>query len=63
VKWGRSSDSSDLDESRESQLRPLGSLCAALTIAALTFRDRGVSALLTEVRDFDRFPGLRTERL
>ena len=31
-------------------------------IAALC-REHGVSALLTEDRDFDRFRGLRTERL
>jgi toxin-antitoxin system PIN domain toxin len=30
---------------------------------AAVCRESGVSALLTEDRDFDRFPGLRTQRL
>ena len=39
-----------------------GNLVFDAQLAALC-RENGVSALLTEDRDFDRFPGLRTERL
>lgn len=39
-----------------------GNLVFDAQLAALC-REHGVSALLTEDRDFDRFPGLRTERL
>lgn len=39
-----------------------GNLAFDAQLAALC-REHGVSALLTEDRDFDRFPGLRTERL
>ena len=40
----------------------LGNLVFDAQLAALC-RESGVSALLTEDRDFDRFPRLRTERL
>jgi hypothetical protein len=40
----------------------VGNLVFDAQIAALC-RETGVSALLTEDRDFDRFEGLRTERL
>jgi len=39
-----------------------GNLVFDAQLAALC-RENGVSTLLTEDRDFDRFPGLRTERL
>jgi len=39
-----------------------GNLVFDAQLAALC-REHGVSAWLTEDRDFDRFPGLRTERL
>jgi predicted nucleic acid-binding protein len=39
-----------------------GNLVFDAQVAALC-RENGVSALLTEDRDFDRFPGLRTEQL
>ena len=39
-----------------------GNLVFDAQVAALC-RESGVSALLTEDRDFDRFPGLRTEHL
>lgn len=39
-----------------------GNLVFDAQLAALC-RENGVSALLTEDRDLDRFPGLRTERL
>lgn len=39
-----------------------GNLVFDAQLAALC-QENGVSALLTEDRDFDRFPGLRTERL
>jgi len=39
-----------------------GNLVFDAQVAALC-REAGVSALLTEDRDFDRFPGLRTTRL
>ena len=40
----------------------MGNLVFDAQLAALC-RENGVSALLTEDRDFDRFAGLRTERL
>jgi len=40
----------------------MGNLAFDAQVAALC-RESGVSALLTEDRDFDRFPWLRTERL
>ncbi len=40
----------------------VGNLAFDAQIVALC-REHGVSALLTEDRDFDRFRGLRTERL
>lgn len=39
-----------------------GNLVFDAQVAALC-QESGVSALLTEDRDFDRFPGLRTQRL
>ena len=40
----------------------VGNLAFDAQVVALC-REHGVSALLTEDRDFDRFRGLRTERL